>query len=188
MAMWRRTEASKDLHASKLTEYIWGQAFCSHGRGGTQSVKKSRKCRRFFFFFETPWCTKNDVQCQFHSQIYLRCIIFIFVFFSFITYLFLGLAWISLLDFLFFCKHRSRKSHVAPVVQIQVDGMIKVDQSGIPFWLLTHVFFCRPVVSRIVMATGHGSKSSQKKSFKRGSPKISLCRSIFFQTMVNITW
>ena len=69
------------------------------------------------------------------------------------------------------------KSHVAPVVQIQVDGMIKVDQSGIRF---DPCVFYRPVVSRIVMATGHGSKSSQKKSFKRGSPKISLCRSIFF--------
>ena len=30
------------------------------------------------FFFETPWCTKNDVQCQFHSQIYL---LFLFLFY-----------------------------------------------------------------------------------------------------------
>lgn len=84
-----------------------------------------KKCR----FFSSPWCTKNDVQCQFHSQIYLRCIISIFVLFSLKS---LGLAWISLLDFSVL-QTPFAKSHVAPVVQIQVDGMIKVDQSGIRF-------------------------------------------------------
>lgn len=59
-------------------------------------------------FFETPWCTKNDVQCQFHSQIYLRCIISIFVLFSFKS---LGLAWLGYLCWIFlFYKHRSWKA------------------------------------------------------------------------------
>lgn len=40
--------------------------------------------------------------------------------------------------------------------------------------------FCRPVVSRIVMAIGHGSKSSQKKSFKRGFSKNLTLSEYFF--------
>lgn len=158
------TEASKDLHTSKLAEYIWGQNF--------EAMEDVEHNLSFFLLHGAH----HDLQCQFHSQIYILVLYYFYICFYF-CFIFFCYTW-TCLDIIFrgfsvllqTPKQSSRKAMLplsGRVLHIQVDGMIKVDQSGIR---LTHEFCVGCSVQ-----DGNGNDSH-----------FSPCRSIFFQRWTSL--
>ena len=116
----------------------------------------SKKMSVFCFSMaHKKWCDK----CQWNTLRSTGALYYFYFLFYFLLNLLdlLGyLCWIFL-----FYKHRSRKAMSPLSFRFRLMGWSKwTNQASV--LTFDPCVFCRPVVSRIVMAIGHGSKSSQK--------------------------